>query len=232
MQVRVLVLDARIATAAEMEAAVASLTHLDVSLLVNNVGGNPVQDPAIRALRTYSCADVDAVINQNARFMTRLTALMLPVLARRREGAKEGEERSLVLSLASGGMYGLPWLQLYGATKAFNWALTVGLAREFEAERGLRHVDALVVVPNEVRSQGNSRGVPKNAPLWDEFGRNIVLKAEKALKLGWREMRPDWKHDVQLALLTRIPEKARTQGLTASARAKKNAWNEYWLKNQ
>ncbi|KAK5657833.1 hypothetical protein OQA88_2906 [Cercophora sp. LCS_1] len=229
--VHVRVLDARSATPEEMEELVSSISHLNVSILVNNVGGNPAAEPAIREFRTYSCDDVDAVINQNARFMARLTALMLPVLAKRREGVVDGEEKSLILSMSSAGMHGLPWLQMYGATKAFNWGLSVGLARELETSNETRHVDALCVVPGEVKSQGNCRGVPDKAPTADAFGKMVVQKVDRAVQLGWREMRPDWRHDLQIALLTRLPEGTRTMGVTEQAKAKKDAWTEWWEKN-
>lgn len=230
--VQTLVLDARTATPAEMEAAVASLKDLPLSVLVNNVGGNACALPPLRTLGTYTIEDVDNVLHQNAVFMARLTALLIPQLARRRAEALLGTERSLVLSVSSAGRVGLPWLTMYGACKAFNWALSVGLSREFAAEPATAHVDALCIVPNEVKSQGNRQGVPAQEPTADVFGRNVVLKTDKAVRFGWRWMAPHWRHHIELALLDRLPESIRTAGVTDQVRVKKDAWDRYYAKNE
>ena len=94
--IRIIVMDARTATLEEMTAAVKSIANLQVSILVNNVGGNPVKLPAFRTMDTYSVSDVDAVIDMNARFMARLTPMMLPVLGRK----SRQQDRSLILSMS------------------------------------------------------------------------------------------------------------------------------------
>ena len=63
-QVKVIVLDARTATPEEMQSAVQSISHLQVSILVNNVGGNPIRDPNFLDIKDHTCDDIDAVINQ------------------------------------------------------------------------------------------------------------------------------------------------------------------------
>jgi len=231
-KVQTLILDASKATPTQMESAVASLAGFPLSVLVNNVGGNACALPPLRPLATYSLADVDAVVNQNALFMARLTALVLPLLARRRPEALPGTERSLVLTVSSAGRVGVPWIVTYGASKAFNWALSVGLARELPEDPRTAHIDALCVVPGEVRSQGNSQGVPLREPAWDEFGRNIVWKADTAIGFGWREMMPHWRHHLELALLDRLPESIRTVGVMDQIRVKKEAWDKYYSKNR
>jgi len=84
----------------------------------------------------------------------------------------------------------------------------------------------------EVRSQGNSQGVPLREPAWDEFGRNIVWKADTAIGFGWREMMPHWRHHLELALLDRLPESIRTVGVMDQIRVKKEAWDKYYSKNR
>ncbi len=106
IDVRAIVLDARTATPEEMEAAVQSIATLNVTILVNNIGGNPIAHPPFRSLDTYSIADVDTVINQNARFMARLTALMLPILSRKPASAGQRSPR------LEHGLHGLVWHSL------------------------------------------------------------------------------------------------------------------------
>lgn len=235
-KVRTLLLDARSTTPDDMAAAVASLSsELTITVLVNNVGGNPVNNPPFRPLGTYSVADVDAVINQNARFMARLTALLIPTLSSTTTNTTTTsvtprtaqEERSLILTLSSAAQVGVPWLVMYGATKAFNRAFGAGLARELAACAETARVDSLVVVPGEVLSQGNCQSVPRSAPTADRFGRDIVRKADAALRNGWREMHPHWLHGIEDVLLRIAPEAALTKGLVDQLWAKKVAWDEF-----
>ncbi|KAK4139310.1 NAD(P)-binding protein [Dichotomopilus funicola] len=233
-RVRTLVMDARTATPADLEAAVASLSDVPLTILVNNVGGNPVAVPPFRPLATYSCDDVDGVINQNARFMARLTALLLPVLEGRRHGQQDQpsdkSHRSLIISLSSAAHIGLPWLVMYSATKAFNRALGFSLARELPTVQSPSAVpiDSIVVTPGEVLSQGNSRGVPASAPTAAEFGRAIVHKADGAVARGWMEMRAHWWHDVEDVLVRMAPEGPRRQGIVQQVGAKRVAWNRVY----
>jgi 17beta-estradiol 17-dehydrogenase / very-long-chain 3-oxoacyl-CoA reductase len=226
--VRILIMDARTATPKEMDAAVQSIADLQVSILVNNVGGNPVKLPAFRVMATYSIEDVDAVINQNARFMARLTALMLPILSRR----PGPNERSLILNTSSGGRVGVPWLVMYGATKAFNWGFSCGLARELEAYPETNHVDCLAIIPGEVRSQGNSEGVSDSEPRWDHFGQLIVDKVDNALSRGQREFSPFMMHDIKDRIFAALPEGTRTTSLIDVLSKKRDAFNTAYKKSR
>ncbi|POR33528.1 Very-long-chain 3-oxoacyl-CoA reductase [Tolypocladium paradoxum] len=222
--VRILVMDAQTATPAEMAAAVQSLDGLHVSILVNNVGGCPVELPPMREVATYSCADADAVINMNARFMARLTALMLPLL--NRKPARPGE-RSLIINSSSAGLCGLPWLTVYGATKAFNLAFSRGLARELEASPASSHVDCLAIVPGDVLSQGNSKGVAHGAPNWHEYGRCVVHTVDGAVRRKMRDVSPYWVHDIENRILPWLDEGTRTTEITKVIAKKKDAWDAY-----
>lgn len=234
-RVRTLVLDARTATPADLDAAVASLSNVPLTILVNNVGGNPVAVPPFRPFATYSCDDVDAVINQNARFMARLTALLLPVLGRRSQqqqgtSSDQQDRRSLIISLSSAAYIGMPWLVMYSATKAFNRALGFSLARELPTVQPASSIpiDSIVVTPGEVHSQGNCRGVPASAPTALEFGRAIVHKVDGAVARGWLEMRAHWWHDVEDVLVRMAPEGPKRQGIVQQVGAKRVAWNRVY----
>lgn len=225
--VRLLVMDARTATPTEMAAAVKSLDGLHVSILMNNVGGCPIELPPLREVATYSPADIDAVIDMNARFMARLTALMLPVLSRK--PASPGE-RSLILNSSSAGLCGVPWLTMYGATKAFNLAFSLGLARELEASPASSHVDCLAIVPGDVLSQGNSKGVARGAPRWDYYGRCIVQTVDGAVRRKMRDVSPYWVHDIENRILPWLDETTRTTEITKVIAKKKGAWDAYYGK--
>ncbi|KAL2165605.1 hypothetical protein VTG60DRAFT_4258 [Thermothelomyces hinnuleus] len=172
-KVRTLVLDARTATPDDMAAA------------------------PFRTHTTYTPADVDAIINQNARFTARLTALLLPALS---SSSSSSRGRSLILTLSSAGYVGIPWLVMYGATKAFNRAFGAGLARELAAHPETAHVDSFVVLPGERADRRPVRG------------RDVVRKVDAALRNGWREMHPHWRHEIEAVLLRIAPEAARMKG--------------------
>jgi 17beta-estradiol 17-dehydrogenase / very-long-chain 3-oxoacyl-CoA reductase len=227
IDVRVIVMDARTATPEEMEAAVQSIADLDVTILVNNIGGNPIAHPPFRPFGTYSSTDVDAVINQNARFMARLTALLLPVLSRKPTGP---EQCSLVLNVSSMAWYGTPWMAMYTATKSFNLAMTWALAREFTVDPAISHVKALAVIPGEVRSQGNNQADSDRAVKWDQYGQLIVNKMDQAVKRGMRDMSPHWLQDIQRRILVWLPEGVRTQAMIDMIKMKRDVFNAVYKK--
>ncbi|ROV99670.1 hypothetical protein VSDG_03002 [Cytospora chrysosperma] len=232
--VKIIVMNAQTATPEEMEDKLRATIidgELRVSILVNNVGSNPIAPPAFRDLRTYSPEEIDAMIDLNARFMARLTALMLPVLVHRGAGVDErgmtyGTHRySLILNMSSGGQVGLPWLVMYGATKAFNLAFSRGLSRELEADPETRHIDCLCVVPGDVKSQGNSMGNTRGSPDSKTYGRYIVERVDGAVRRGWREMSPYWLHHLQVMAVNRLPERYVTRGVSDVNKAKIEACN-------
>lgn len=232
VHVKTIVMDARTATPAEITAAVQSTIEddgLQVSILVNNVGSNPITLPAFRPMATYSTGDVDVVIDMNARFMARLTAIMLPILSRRHTGegfAFGTHQRSLILNTSSEGMAGTPWLVMYSATKAFNWSLSVALARELEADPETRHVDCLAVIPGDVLSQGNRFCLSKWAPDANTFAKCVVERTDGALRRGMREMRPYWLHDLQNRIWEHVlGEGTRTKEVTKMVAKKRDAFN-------
>ncbi|KAL0935750.1 short-chain dehydrogenase [Colletotrichum truncatum] len=234
--VKTIVMDAQTATMEDIRTTIKNTIEnagLQVSILVNNVGSNPVARPPFRALSTYSNEDIDGVIDLNARFMARLTSLMLPILCNTGGTSKQPRlrQRSLILNISSGGMIGSPWLVMYCATKAFNWAFSISLARELEASKETSHVDSLCVVPGDVRSQGNCIQSTKGAPDSDTFGRLIVERTDGAIARGWREMRPYWLHELQYTLLRLIPESTRTRALIDVLGKKRDGFNAAYPKD-
>jgi 17beta-estradiol 17-dehydrogenase / very-long-chain 3-oxoacyl-CoA reductase len=227
-EVRILVMDARTATPSEMASAVQSISDLHVSILVNNVGGMPIKPPPFRTFATWSCDDVDATINQNNRFMARLTTLMLPLLTK-----KEGGGRSLILNISSAAYVGMPYLLMYGATKGFINSFSTGLARELcsPTTPETNHIDVLAIIPGEVHSQGNAHGVSASEPTSDVFAECIVRKAENAVQRHKRELRPWMMHDFQGWMLSILPEGIKTRELGKASEYKKGVFNEAWEKS-
>ncbi|KAH8888085.1 NAD(P)-binding protein [Thozetella sp. PMI_491] len=229
-KVKTLVLNAQTASREAIEEAVKSIADLEVTILVNNVGGNPISPPMIRQLSTYSPEDVDAVLDLNVRFMSQLTALMIPIMSRR-ERAAPGE-RSLIIVVSSGARYGLPWLVMYAASKAFGLIFGVSLARELRADPETAHIDSLVVVPGDVRSHSNVEGVAAHEPGWEEFGRSVVSKTDRALRQGRMEVRPHWRHDIRISGLEALSEGMRTKAFLDVMTPKRDTWRKFHEKTQ
>ncbi|OAQ97206.1 hypothetical protein LLEC1_05547 [Akanthomyces lecanii] len=228
-RVRVIVMDAIKATPVEMQAMIESLKDINLTILVNNVGGSAVGPPPFRELMTYSAADVDVVINQNSRFMARLTSLMIPVLASSSSGP---EDRSLILNLSSQGMAGVPFIVMYGATKAFNHGFSVGLARELEHSPSTRNVDCLAIIPGDVLSQGNSKGVTEAAPTADYFATQVVNTVDTAIRQRLRAVSPYWRHDIEWKLMGWIGENIVSQEVVKVIGLKRDAWNAHHAKTE
>jgi len=226
-RVRTLVVNARTSTPEQLSEAVASISDLPVSILVNNVGGFPIADPPLRPLSTFSMADIDGQIDMNARFMARLTNLVLPLLSK----GRQNDERSLILNLSSAGRVGLPWLVMYCSTKAFNYAFSTALARELEDDPATAHIDSLAIVPGEVQSQANV--MAKGAITADAYGEAVVGGVDGAVRRKWREMRPYWGHDLQLSIGENVlPESWFTYFSREELRLKKNRWDVTMAKRQ
>jgi len=220
-RVRTLVVNAQTATPKQISAAVDSISDLNISILVNNVGGLPMAEPKLRSLSTLSIAEVDAHVDLNARFMARLTNLALPLLS---SPTRKTHERSLILNLSSAGRVGMPWIVMYSATKAFNYAFTTALARELEDEPATAHIDCLVVIPGDVQSQSNI--MAEGRPTSDVYGAAVVGSVDGAVKRGWREFRPNWRHDVETGLMDRVlPESLLTMFAKEELRVKKDRWH-------
>ncbi|KAL8377415.1 hypothetical protein RB595_008204 [Gaeumannomyces hyphopodioides] len=207
--VRTVVMDAALATSAEMERALLGpvLGALNVTVLVNNVGGQQApRDPAFQRLDGYKADEVDAILDLNARFMLRLTRMALPPLiaaaAASSSGGPGGRRRALVLNVASAaGVVGIPGVAAYSASKAFVLCLTRALGREMAA--GGHAVDLVAVVPGDVGSQGNTAAAA-GSPGAREFARAVVATAGRAARRGQRELVPWPAHAVQVGLLQNV----------------------------
>ncbi|KAL2208343.1 NAD(P)-binding protein [Sarocladium strictum] len=226
--VRTITMNAMTATESKMRKVVDALSDIRISILVNNVGGNAIASPDFRHFNTYTFSDIDNVMNHNDRFMARLTMLLLPHLQQK----PTPSSKSLILTMASGGMIGLPSLVMYSATKAFNHSFSIALARDLESDPETSHIDSLCVLPGDVHSQGNTQGLVPGTPKWDFYGRMIVRRADKAVERKMRVMTPWWKHAAQIAMLNFVPEGMLMKELNKVVEVKIKAWEEIYAKSK
>lgn len=118
----------------------------NLTILVNNVGGVQTH-PQFMPLDLISGEHIDQTINVNARFPTRLTAALLPLLKQ--------NQPSLILNCGSyGGTSGIPYILTYTGTKAYVHNMTEGLRAEFVADR-VGEIEALGILIGNTTSAGN-----------------------------------------------------------------------------
>lgn len=210
-RVRTLVLDARTATHEEISSAVDSISNLPVSILVNNVGGIPMAH-RFKPLSAVTLDEVDAHVDLNSRFMARLTKALLPVLKR--------QNRSLIINLSSPAKMGVPWIVMYSATKAFNYAFSAALARELKYDPSTAHIDCLAILPGDTRTQSNV-----DTPEWAvdsyEFGAAVVDTVDTAVARHCVELMPNWRDDLARGILEVFPERVLLYLAAENVRGKK-----------
>ncbi len=196
-----------------------------LTILINNVGGSPIEPPHFRLLSEYSAEDIDRFINLNARFMAQLTRMLLPELASKRNalpGSRSG--RSLIINLSSGALLGLPWLSMYSATKAFNASFSASLSRELKATG--QAVDCIAIVPGDVVSDSNNIGLGKGSPTASEYGKMILDRIDGAVARGRVMISPYWLHALQILALDFLPESILQQAVTDNMLFKRRAYEQ------
>ncbi|KAI1411272.1 NAD(P)-binding protein [Hypoxylon sp. FL1857] len=211
--VKVVVLDAITATPHEIDAAFESISTLPITVLVNNVGGFPIAQPAIRNLSEYSAAELDRSLNLNARFMAHVSRIMLPRLA--------DSSPALMLNLSSAARMGIPGVAPYSACKGFIISLTAAMAREMAAAGS--PVDCLAIIPGDVRTQSNTIGLTPGSPDARQYAKAMLDRAPRAVDRGWLECKPWWSHAASIDILEMLPRSIALRLLVAEFGKKKAA---------
>lgn len=170
--------------------------EVNLTVLINNVGGTrifPPDSPAYPALQNYTPSQVDQIMNLNARFTAQLTRLLLPTLIR--------NGPSLIMNISSSAAMGMPYISIYGATKAFVDSFTKGIKAEMVG-RG-HDVDVLGIRVSRVKSGGND--VP--AGFWTPTSRRMARAALGKVGCGKMVVWGYWPHQVQTFVFEFLHEK-------------------------
>ncbi len=144
VQFRTAVLNASTATSQQMNDFVASIDGLNLTILVNNVGGGA----KIQPLEYNTAEDLDFLINVNARFPAQLTRALLPKLAR-----PDGPTH--IINIGSIADSGVPYATVYGGSKAFNMAMSSSLAIEVKTEG--KNIEVLAILVGRVTGVAHSK---------------------------------------------------------------------------
>lgn len=216
--IKSLTYDCLSASISDIQGLVDRYKDLPITILINNVGGVPMEFPHFRRFEEFEYQGIENHWRMNASFMTHLTRLMLPVLK------KNASPRSLVLSIASSGRIGMPYMTMYSATKAYVSALSHTLTRELRIFN--EPVDSLLIFPGDVETDGNRVGVWSGAPKGNDYSKIVLDRVDGAVERGLLEITPYWKHALQLYTFTWVPESFIAPELFKIMDAKKRGWEE------
>lgn len=170
---------------------VAAIGERDVGLLVSNAGFG-----LKGALNQHERADVEAMLNVNARAPLLLTYLLLPKLRARRHAG-------IIMTGSQEGEAAFPWSAAYAGTKNFVHGFGLSMWGELR-DTG---VDVLVLAPGSTESEAHAlQGISRDAL----FG---VMPAQEVARqglenLGRRPLHiPAWYNRLMMHLIRALPRR-------------------------
>ena len=176
----------------DADALLTLVAGLNLTVLVNNVGGtHPLSEP-FKAAPEYTDAEVAQVINLNAGFTTLVTKTLLPVLAHRTP--------ALVLNIGSLSYLGGPWVSVYAGTKAYLMSYSIALAAEMLADG--RDVTVHAVLVGAVSTAGLNRKTSFFIP----SARVMAAATLDRAGAGGVFITPFWPHALQAFALQMLPQ--------------------------
>ncbi|KAE8447497.1 hypothetical protein EG329_010627 [Mollisiaceae sp. DMI_Dod_QoI] len=187
LQFRILVLDASFSgpqATKSMIDAVETLKDLHITILINNVGTGQKHDgPVLQSFTETTSADVDLLMNINARFPLQFTHAVLPLLLSHGGPA-------LIITMGSIAEIGMPFLATYASLKSVDLAFSRALRRDIRAQ-GRDNVEVIGMMTAGVTDVEWDRS-PKDLsrPSSGEY-------AKKALEMvgsGEEVVAPWWSH--------------------------------------
>jgi len=187
--------DAGAASAAlDFDALVAPLDELNLTVVVNNAGGNSA-DPVYDVLQNYPRRTVLEMVGLNALFPTLLLHALLPQLGR--------DSPALVIGVGSLSDNGLPLLSFYGAAKRFLVGLSEALGREaFVGGGGGTGVEVLAVRVGAVTGVSGRDVTPSFFEPDAAFMARAILDR---VGCGRPVVVPYWAHALQQAVVSLMP---------------------------
>lgn len=170
---------------------VASIKDLNLTVLVNNVGGAGVLPAAFTTFTDHTTKQIDDLISLNIRFTLHLTHALLPLLTR--------QDSALILNTGSTGQIGMPYLCVYSPTKAYINAWTNALSIELQAE-GFG-VEVLTVMSSNTQTGQDTRETNLFRPTSSKFAKAALAKVGggRAVVVGY------FWHAVQASSMDMLP---------------------------
>ena len=183
---------------------VASIKDLNLTILVNNVGGTANLRKDFAALVDHTTKEINDLVSINMLFTTHLTCALLPLLSE--------HEPALILNTGSASQSGMPYMVVYSATKAFLSAWGNALSLEMQAEGS--KVEVLTVLSGNTQSGQDERAANLFRPASMVFARAALKKVGcgRTVVVGY------FWHAVQTASMGFFPEWAARMALIAALR--------------
>lgn len=200
LKTRTLILDAGepLAITRLLDNAVRGLDDIKITVLVNNVGGMGGQTQSVfQSLEDYTSEEVDRVLNTNARFATQLTRALYPNLKR--------SSPSLIIFLSSIARYGMGYVGVYSATKAYVEALSKALAMEAKAEN--QNIDTMCAVVGHTKSAGTDYHEKPGFFMPSSEGMAEAILARVGCGCGSTSIIPYWPHWLHSLIFVVFPER-------------------------
>lgn len=179
-----------------------------LTVLVNCVGGITTT-PIFLPLDKLAGNDIDTNIAINARFPTRLTAALLPVL--------KANQPSLIINAGSyAGTWGLPYIATYTATKAYIHTFTHALRTELESD-GFHNIEVMGSLIGDTATSRNEAAdnglkVPAAA-----CAKGMLAR----VGCGETLVAPDWRHWLTGTIVTSLPESVRRRIMSSELRKRR-----------
>jgi 17beta-estradiol 17-dehydrogenase / very-long-chain 3-oxoacyl-CoA reductase len=160
---------------------ISMITALPITVLVNNVGVGPINE-----LIHFTNQQIDETITLNTTFPSQLTRNILPHL----------NEYALILNVSSyAGLIPPPFLAIYAATKAYNNAFSVSLARELDNK------EVISLITGSVHTGSNKKPVSFVRPTASTYAKHVL----RIVGWGSKVIMPYWPHAVQTFIISLLP---------------------------
>lgn len=179
-----------------------------LTILINCVGGI-TSTPIFLPLDKLASKDIDTNIAVNARFPTRLTATLLPMLKANRP--------SLIINAGSyAGTWGLPYIATYTATKAYIHTFTQSLRAELQSDRfyNIEVMGSLIGDTATSRNEAADNGLKVSAAA---CAKGMLAK----VGCGETLVAPDWRHWLTGTIVTSFPESVRRKMMSTELRKRR-----------
>jgi len=192
----------------------------NLTILVNNIGGNPYKARSFTPLAQYSVDELTALVDFNVTFPVQITRALLPTLQRNKP--------SLIINMASAtgtSNITIPYLATYSGGKAFNRQFSKSLRLEMIATDH-EGVEVMSVVAAKVQSGGMRTETGWAVPSSRDFARSTLHK----VGCGRAEVTPWWGQSLQLWSMGLLPDWMREKVLVDVGKQEKREMEEVWKK--
>lgn len=162
---------------------ISTIQELPITVLVNNVGVGPINE-----LVNFTNKEIDETITLNTAFPSQLTHNLLPNMP----------NCSLILNVSSyAGLFPPPYLAVYAATKAYNNAFSISLARELD------NTEVISLITGSVNTGTNKKPVSFMRPSASTYAKHVL----KIVGCGRKSIMPYLPHAIQTYIISLLPER-------------------------